>query len=330
MPKGLRVVAQQNPQEVDLSRLASASGSSETIGPGDVLEVSISASLSKDDQVTIPVRIGDDGAATVPDIGRVQLAGFEPQAAESLIRLEAINKGLYHNPTVTVAFAHKKMNRIRVLGAVKEPQTYELPPSASDVVSAIAAAGGLADNAGENVEIRNPTQRGRNSRPTVAGSPPTPYSAISESNEVSGGMTSYTINLVSAARSGTNSYTIQDGGVVMVEKRDPAPIQIEGLVRKSDTYPFPIGKPLTVLGAIAKAGGRSNQLADKVFVIRPLATEGQRAVIQVSIRKAKRNPKEDIVLGPGDIVTVEQTPATVLLEALQLIRVGVTGSAGLF
>ncbi len=330
IPKGLAVIPQANPQEVDLTRIASVSGSSETIGPGDVLEVSIAAGLGKDDQREIPARVGDDGYATIPDIGRIQLAGFEPQAAESLIRLEAINKGLFINPTVTITTTHKKMNRIRVLGAVKEPQTYELPPNASDVVSAIAAAGGLADNAGERVEIRNPRGGAAAERPSVAGGPTTPYSTVSDSVEISGGMNSYSINLISAAASGTNSYSVQDGGVVMVEKRDPAPLQISGLVNKPDTYEFPIGKPVTVLGAIAMAGGLKNQVADKVFILRPLASPGERALIQVSLRRAKRNPKSDITLGPGDIVSVEHTPGTVLMEALQLIRVGITGSAGIF
>ena len=179
MPKSLRLMAQSNPQEVDLSRLASTTGGSETIGPGDVLELAISASLSKDDQVVIPVRIGDDGTANLPDIGPVHLAGVEPQAAGSLVRAEAIRRGLYRNPTVTVSFAHKRTNRVRVLGAVKVPGVYELPPEASDVVSAIAAAEGLAENAGENVEIRNPDF----SSARVGRGHQTPYSSISQSAE---------------------------------------------------------------------------------------------------------------------------------------------------
>ena len=57
---------------------------------------------------------------------------------------------------------------------------------------------------------------------------------------------------------------------------------------------------------------------------------GEPAVIVVSLRKAKRSGKSNILLGPGDIVSVEQTPSTVLLEMLQLIRIGVNGTAGLF
>lgn len=326
MPSSLRLMAQSNPQEVDLSRLASTTGGSETIGPGDVLELTISASLSAEDQVMIPVRIGDDGSATVPDIGRVQLAGVEPQAAESLIRLEAINRGLYRNPTVTVSFAHRKTNRVRVLGAVNVPGTYELPPEASDVVSAIAAAEGLAENAGEHVEVRNPdftnagVGRGRLS----------PYSSVGLTKEQEPQQRSYTVNLISASRSVGNQYSVADGGVVMVEKRDPAPIQVVGLVNDPGYYDFPIGKPLTVLGAIAMADGVSNQLADKVYVIRPLSSGGDPAVVKVSIRRAKRSGKSNIILGPGDIISIEQTPGTVLMEAMQLIRFGISGTAGLF
>ncbi len=329
MPRSLRLTAQSNPQEADLSRLASATGGSQTIGRGDVLEISIAASLSKDDQFTMKVRVADDGTATLPDIGPVTLAGVEPQAAEALIGQEAVTNGYYRNPTVTVSYLSRKMNRVRVIGAVKEPSTYELPPGESDVVSAIAAAGGLAENAGENVEVRNPNLGLSGRRPVVAGAPSTPHSTVSATSPEDG-MKSFTVNLVSAAKAGTSTYVVQDGGVVMVEKRDPAPVKVGGLVHKPDEYDFPIGKDLTVLGAISLAGGTNNQLADKVFVIRPLVNSKDPAVIQVSLRKAKKMGRENILLGPGDIVWVEQTTGTVFMEALQLIRFGVSGSAPLF
>jgi hypothetical protein len=43
--------------------------------------------------------------------------------------------------------------------------------------------------------------------------------------------------------------------------------------------------------------------------------------IQASIRRAKANGAENLVLGPGDVVSVEQTPATATVEALmKLLR----------
>ncbi|APZ95799.1 polysaccharide biosynthesis/export family protein [Fuerstiella marisgermanici] len=331
MPKSLRLAPQANAQESDLTNLASATGGSDTIGPGDLLEVTFSPSLNPDDQYKLPVRVHDDGTAYFPNIGKIKLAGHEPQAAESLIRIQSINSEFYKNPTVSVEVTGRKVNRVRVLGAVKEPGLYELSPNASDLVSAIAAAKGLAENAGENVEVKNPVRYNPNDRPAVVGDPQVPYTTVSaDSSNNQSGMRAYTVSLTSASTSTGNRYTVEDGAVVMVEKRDPAPIQVGGLVKKADTYDFPIGKTLTVLGAIQMAGGISNQLADKVYVIRPLVQPDQKARVQVSLRRAKKHSEEDIILGPGDIVLVEPSPGTVLMEALQYIRIGVTGSAPLF
>jgi polysaccharide export outer membrane protein len=330
MPSSLLVGSRSNPQEADLSRLASATGGSQIIGPGDILEVNIAAGLTEDDQIKLPVRVNDAGEASLPDIGTVQLAGFEPQAAESLIRMEAIRQRLYQNPTVTVTVTHQRMNRVRVLGAVVRPGVYELPPNSSDIVSAIAAAEGLAEDAGENVEIRNPIQPGSRPR-AIAGMDSDPITGVSSSSDgvttAAGGMNSYTVNLISAAKSSSENYIVQDGGVVMVEKSDPAPVQVLGLVRAPGRYEFPIGQDLYLLDALALAGGVSNQLANKIFVIRPLANSSDPAVIEVSMRTAKRSGESNIRLAPGDVVSVEQTPATVLMEALQIIRFSVTGNA---
>ncbi len=328
----LRLTSQANPQTVNLSRLASATGSSELIGSGDVLEVVIAAGLSEKDQIRIPVRVGNDGTVNLPEFGPIPLAGLAPEAAESMIALEAVRRNLYPNPAVTVTIRHARMNRVRVLGAVRQEGTYQLPPNSSDIVSAIAAAGGLAENAGQNVEVRNPAVVG-DPRPAVARDGSGTYAPVSSVRSEGGGarpMNSYTIDLISAARDGDGSYIIHDGGVVMVEKRDPSPIQVLGLVRKPDRYDYPLGKDLYLLDAIAMAGGVSNQLADKVFVIRPLATSHDPAVIEISLKTAKMSGDSNMLLGPGDVVSVEQTPATVFLEALQIIRFGVSSSIGTF
>lgn len=335
LPQRFMAPKQVNAQELDLSGLASASGRTNEIVPGDVLEVSIAASLNPDDLATIPVTVHNDGTATLPEIGSVYLAGYEPHAAEAMIRREAVAKQLYRSPTVTVSFKQKKVNKVRVLGGVKEQGEYELPPGASDIASAIAAAGGLAENAGEKVEVRNPSggASGR-LRSVVDNSSLKPYSVVGEDSEDGGiRQASYQVNLASAATSGANSHYIEDGGVVMVEKRNPAPINVQGLVKKPDIYDFPVGKDVTVLTAISMAGGISNPLANKIFVVRQAENTGDEpVVIQVSLRKARRSGKgiSNPRLQPGDTVFVEQTPQTVIFEALQLIRIGVNGTAGIF
>jgi hypothetical protein len=115
MPDTLRLAKRSNPQTVDLSRLASGTGGSETIGVGDVLEVQIAAGLTEDDQSTMAARVANDGTISLPMIGVLNISGVEPQGAESLIRAEAIRRQLYHNPTVTVTVTHQMRATLSVL-----------------------------------------------------------------------------------------------------------------------------------------------------------------------------------------------------------------------
>ncbi len=329
LPDSMRLAAKANPQTVDLSRLASTNSSSEVIGVGDVIEVKIAAGLSSDDQYTLSARVSNDGTIGLQEIGTIDVAGVEPQAAESLIKTAAIQKQLYRNPSVTVEITHRKMNRVKVLGAVKEPGLYSLPPSQSDLVAAIAAAGGLSEEAGEHVEIRNPTSNLPANRPSVAGDGSPPVNNVS-STTTAGGMSSMKVNLISAARDGNGQYLVQDGGVIMVEKVDLEPIYVQGLVKIPNRYEFPPGKDLYLLDAISLAGGMSNQLADKIYVLRRQAGQRDPIVTQISYREAKRSADSNLRLGPGDVVTVEHTPATVLMEALNIVRFGISGTTALF
>ena len=334
LPSSMRLAERPKVLTVDMTRLAGGGGASDTINAGDVLEVKIAAGLGEHDQVTMGARVSDDGSISLPEIGTINVVGIEPSGAESLIRTEAISKEVFNNPVVTVRVTDRRMNTVRVLGAVKEPGIYKLPPNASDVVSAIAAAHGLADDAGQKVEVRNPVIPVRGERPAIAGNPSQPWSNVSNTTNApavaTGGMNSYTIDLFSAAKSGDGQYNIGDGGVIMVEKRDPEVIYVQGLVKIPNRYEFPVGEDLRVLNAISLAGGISNQLANKIYVVRKSAQGQDPSVIEVSLRQAKHSDDSNILLGPGDVVTVEHTPATVVMEALNIIRFGINGSTRLF
>jgi len=333
LPQSMRLAERPKVLTVDMTRLAGGSGDSDTINTGDVLEVKIAAGLSEKDQITMGARVSEDGTIVLPEIGSVHVAGIEPSGAESLISTAAISKQLFYNPAVTVRVTDRRMNSVKVMGAVKLPGVYKLPPNSSDIVSALAAAQGLADDAGENIEVRNPVARTRGNRPAIAGDPTQPYSNVSSTTSTSttsDGMNSYSINLISAAKSGEGQYLVADGGVIMVEKRDPEVIYIQGLVRKPDRYEFPVGEDLHLLDAISLAGGISNQLANKIYVVRKKAQGQNPDVIEVSYRAATHSADSNVVLGPGDVVKVAHTPATVMMEALNIIRFGINGSTTFF
>ena len=78
------------------------------------------------------------------------------------------------------------------------------------------------------------------------------------------------------------------------------------MVQKPGRYELPVGVEYRVLDAIASAAqGVTHKVIDTVVVCRAVQGGTERALIQVSLRGATRNESENIVLMPGDLVSVE-------------------------
>jgi len=273
--------------------------------------------------------VKDDGTIQLPEIGAVALAGLNEAEAEASIVATCIQRELYNNPSVTVHMKKQRTNRVMVVGAVKKPDIYELPRGNSDLLAALVAAGGLAEDAGTMVEIRNPNSghgRGK-APPPIANQSEAQIDAVGHSTlssaEDGGPFSSVRINLVSATSGGTGGQMVQDGGVVYVEKRDPEPVFVQGLVRKPDRYEYPVAEELRLLGAISMVGGLSNTMADRVFVIRRKPDNKGTVIIDVKVSDAKRNEQANILLTPGDVVSIEQTPTTVVVDLFQRMSMGI-------
>jgi len=324
MPQSLVAAHNENTRTLDLSKLSTGDGSTNTIAPGDLLEVTIAAGLSQREVNTMPVRVTENGVANVGMIGQVRLAGLSLEDADVAIAESCVRNGMYRAPNVTVSFKRRRMNRVTVLGAVNKPGTVLVPTSESDLLSVLTAAGSLAEDAGNNVEIRNAIDLSDKTSPVAGGA----ANGVTQTGYAGGPGSgkSYKIDLISAVKKGTNSYYIADGGVVYVEKRDPQAIHVTGLVKKPGRQDFPVSEDLTMLGALSQAGHVSNSVADKVYVIRRPNGSTQPVVILCSIARAKREEAHNVLLAPGDIVSVEHTPATVFMEIINIVKVGATAS----
>lgn len=331
LPSRLFAQRRSNARTVDLSKLSRAQGPSNRVEAGDVVEVTIAATLDEDDAVVVPTRINEQGIAQLPLVGPLPVGGLELEAVEAVIAEACIDRGFYRSPHVTVTMKSQRTNRITVVGAVEEPGTYEIPRSQSDLLGALVAAGSLSEEAGTNVEIRNPVSVGGPSGPEpIAGSPDSVNAvghevqrASRESNRV---FQSVQVDLISATQGGGGGFQLQDGSVVNVERRDPEPVHVRGLVRKPDRYEYPVSENMHVLDAISLAGGESMTVANKVYVIRRDPESNELVIIKTSLGKAKRDSRANLVLAPGDIVSVESTPMTALLETLSIVRFGIGAS----
>lgn len=325
----------ENIDEVGLSGLNNVAASSEMVERGDLLEVTMVTDFRNLAASTVPVRVAEDGTAMVPMIGPVTAAGLDLDEVEQEIKRAGVERGVFKNPLVTVTMKRQRKNRVTVTGAVKEPAVYELPRSNSTLLAALVAAGGLAEDAGPEVEIRNPLGHGGASplapprAPRVAEAEGAELTSWRSSAEAAPG--TIRVDLASARQQGHGAYYVDDGSVIQVPKRTLKPIMVLGLVHKPGQYDLPPNHDLYLMDALALAGGPSMNLADKVLIIRQIPGQAQPIRIQASIYEAKRNGQANLRVAPGDVISVEDTPLTVLWDGVRsLLRIGITGGVSLF
>ncbi len=311
LPPEYAAVRSQATRKIDLSSLARDAARSEAIYPGDVLEVTIATGLEEKSPESWPLRVSDAGDIDVPLVGSVRVAGLLLPDAEQLVRHECVARRLYRDPLVSVLLRNRKTIRVTIVGAVEKPGVYELPAVSSDLLAALIAAGGLSKQASTIVEIRN-----MGDAHVLPGASGGERRTVAQAGAVR-------VDLLAAGQGLSPDYRIDDGSVIMVREEEPKTIQVIGLVRKPDQLEIEPGKEVRLLDAIAMAGGLTLELADKVHVIRNLENDGTPVVIAASIREAKRGSPGNLLLAPGDVVSVEETPLTFTVATIQdFVRFG--------
>jgi protein involved in polysaccharide export with SLBB domain len=322
-----------NAQTVDLHRLASTSIPQDLISAGDVISVDIGFGRQKTDDLSLKVRVQTNGQIELPHIGSVSVMGLNLIEAEDAIQAAAMTRGVYQHPQVTVEMSRPKMNRITVVGAVNKPGVVELRPGDSDLLQAITGAGGLSKEAGTLVEVRNAGFQSGNSsgspRPAIAHGMPLGISQMSgESLDMTSPDTTrkaMSVDLASLSSGSAEIPTLTDGMVVSVNKLDLMPVTVNGLVKTPGRFDYPVGKNMTVVEAVSLAKGMSNAAADKIYVIRRRPGTQEPGLIELSYKEAIRHGQENILLQPGDVVSVEQTPATRMMEAFEFAKFTISG-----
>jgi polysaccharide biosynthesis/export protein len=336
LPPDLVAPPARDADRIDLSNLSGLGSNSSLIGPGDLVSITIASGNDERKPLATPARVSDTGVVDVPMIGEVPIAGVEPFAASERIAQAAVERGIYRQPTVVVTVEEPAVNRVTVIGAVVEPGVKKVPRSSSDVLSAIAMAGGLSRKASTNVEVMR-----QNSQSFMASQPGGGEVALASYNDTSGatpveGAAAVRTSRLDLARANPQrqaEYRVNDGDVIMVLPEKDRVIHVSGLVNTPNQFKIPRSQDVHVLDAIAMAGGVKSPVADKVVVIRRIKDKPEPAVIQVSIAAAKKEGSENIRLAPGDMVSVEQTPATLVVDTVTNIfnvGLGLGGNVAMF
>ncbi len=312
---------------IDLSRLSTNRSINDRIYPGDTLGVTVATGIEQKPPTPWLVRVTPQGVANVPEVGPVQLTGLSYTEAEEMIRRESIQRQLYVSPHVSVSQEQRRTYRITVMGAVEEGGSFEIPAPACDLATVLLEAKGLADDHSGIVLIKQPR--------TLEGSPVGAHGVGLASFEApsrsSGRFHVSRIDLTNVPENALANMQLADGSVVEVVPQDPRTIRVLGLVTNPGRYKIAPDEEARLTDALALAGGRTLQIADKVHIVRQAPGENNPVVIEASLRRAMEGSSDNILLASGDVVHVKETPTTFTVGMLQkFIRVGFSSSIPCF
>ena len=244
-----------------------------TLGPGDVLRVSVYDNPDLSQEVTI----GADGAFSYPLIGRVQAAGLPVRQLESLMA-KRFADGYLVSPQVGVTVTQHKSQQVYVMGAVKTPGPYALQRQTT-LLEVLSAAGGPTPDAGFEVILTHAVDQ--QALPSGA----------SKISAAANGQPAMRVSLEQLMAGGVpQRITLQDGDVVYVPVA--AFVYVTGEIQRPGRYR--LEKDATIQKAVTLAGGFTKFAATKSMTVQRMV-DGKRVDFQAS---------PDALLQAEDVVVV--------------------------
>lgn len=300
---------------VDFTPYAKSIVDAETIQPGDQLGVSLDTGThSEDSTLAWSVSVDETGETSLPNIGPVKLAGLTRSQAEKQIVTASQQREVFLTPTVEVTVKESEEHTVYVRGAVNEPGPIVVRGVSASLADVLARAGGLTSDASGNISVSQGNAPGQ--------------SGIIRSVASGGSTPAIQVSLESTPAEQLAVMKVTDGAVVNVEKTPPRPIRVVGVIR-NQAVEVPSGMNVRLLDAITLAGGQtySNWISDRVTIIRRVPNRDETIRIKASIRRAKDDDAENLLLAPYDIVSVEENIITFTLSTLSgLFGAGVSAA----
>ena len=260
------------------------------IREGDLLQVNV----YEDQDLNTTARVSARGTVTLPLLGDVKVGGMTTGAAEQKIAA-AYGAKYYQDPHVNVFVKEQQGGRITVLGAVQKPGTFEYY-TPQRLLAVLAMAGGLADQAGSEVQVRRPGK-----------DPNHPQLFVIDLEQ-----------LVKQGHAELNM-PIQGGDSIYVPQAGM--VYVAGAVRKPGNYP--IKQAMSVGEAIVAAGGFSS-IASQDDVKLVHVVNGKREVVKLS-GQGVNGGEGNLNVHDGDIVFVGSSKFRAALYGLHINVLGLGG-----
>jgi polysaccharide export outer membrane protein len=279
-----------------------------TIGPGDVLSISIPEAQEFGGKV----RVSDAGQIDIAGLGTpIQAEGQTPPQLARSIHQALVDARQLRDPKVTVYVEEFHGRRITVLGAVSKPAVYSMERRTT-VLDALSMAGGALPGAGNTVTI----VRGAASA-EATGTPVGSVEIIDMSRLVRGDDTAANVD-------------VRNGDVISVSAAQV--VYVVGAVTKPGG--FVMSNPsagISVVQALAMAEGFTNVAAtNRGMIIRQSTSEAGRQEIPVDISHMMEGKVADVLLAPNDILYIPESGARKTVKALMEIAMSAANGVAIY
>ena len=246
------------------------------IGPRDQIQIRVDELADLDSEATV----AEDGTIDLPVIGTVSTSGLTEDELELRLRRKLEDEGL-RTATVTVKVTEYRSRPVSVLGAVGDPGNHFVPGRAS-LMEILLNAGGLSTEHGGEIFVRRRADNG-----------------ISDQVQIS------TRDLIEEGDPDVN-IPIFAGDYINVPPAQEVTIHFLGEVANAGSLTFRSNQRVTLLTALARAGGLLETASKRIRIIRQLEGD-QREEEIVDFRAILSGDARDPTLQDGDLIVVKES-----------------------
>lgn len=321
--------------KVDIARLLRArtvTGPYRVV-PDDLLELQIPLILQLvtaeiPDSLEMPkpymCRVSYDGNINVPVVGQLYVIGKTLQEIETAIVNAYYPNYCVARPTIVARVVEYKTVKVCINGAVEKPGIYELRSDQMSLVSLIMASGGIVNEGSASIQIDRQEQ---SNLLAYHQEPPNKTEAMTLLENMGVGVAQEVSdvpdpviaeiadNSILLPVEGLNvpfaDVPIKEGDTVTVHQLGQPRFTVMGLVNKPGTFEYPPDARYSLMEALAWAGGL-HIIADPQYAT-VYRQKNDGTVVSAHFKIGEDLTQTDaptVLIKPGDIVAVEQTPKT--------------------
>jgi protein involved in polysaccharide export with SLBB domain len=228
-------------------------------------------------------RVDRNGEIDAPIVGKLKVEGQELDDVEKTIHA-AFVPAVYNEVSVHAALGDLDTTRVLVVGAVTAPGLISLRRNERTMLHAIVGAGGVSDVASGKATLRRVRRPGESTGIDVWD----PYE-LQQSLALD---------------------PLENGDIIRVHAAPPNTIYVGGLVNRVGPQMYPAGSEVTILQALASAGGRRTELAPRDGTLIRRLSDGSDVHVRLNIPRLERGDDANVTLAMGDIVWIPETLGT--------------------